>query len=102
MRVRPPSCVLFPYTTLFRSVSEITCTKVTDGATCKLLAESLWGEGKKVVIDFVKTDKDKLEPYLHVTLQDTLTSSYATSSRGDRRRETLSLNFTKVEFKNTG
>ena len=84
------------------SVSEIVVTKVTDGASCKLFQASLFGEGKTVNIDFCKTDKDKLEPYLSLTLENTMVSSFSTSSGGDRPSESLSLNFTKIEFKNIG
>ena len=84
------------------SVSEITVTKDTDASSPKLLNEALQGEGKKVVIDFCKTDKGKLEVYLTITLENTMVSGYSLSSGGDRPSESVSLNFTKVEFKNTG
>lgn len=84
------------------SVSEITVTKATDIATVKLLDEALQGEGQKVVIDFCKTDKGKLEVYLEYTLTNCMISGYSLSSGGDRPSESLSLNFTKVECKNVG
>ena len=84
------------------SVSEIVVTKVTDGASVKLLQASCFGEGKDVQIDFCKTDKDKLEPYLTLTLTNTMVSGYSISSGGDRPSESVSLNFTKIECKNTG
>jgi len=83
------------------SVSEITVTKSTDSASVKLVTEALEGEGKKVVIDFCKTDKGKLETYVSFTLENCMISGYSLSSGGDRPSESLSLNFTKVEFKNT-
>jgi type VI secretion system secreted protein Hcp len=84
------------------SVSEITVTKATDASSVKMLNEAYQGEGKKVQIDFCKTDKGKLEVYLTITLTNTMISGYSLSSGGDRPTESLSLNFTKVEFKNTG
>ena len=84
------------------SVSEIVVTKVTDGASCKLFQASLFGEGKDVQIDFCKTDKDKLEAYLTLTLENTLVSSYSTSSGGDRPSESISLNYLTIEYKNIG
>jgi type VI secretion system secreted protein Hcp len=84
------------------SVSEITVTKATDIASTKLLNEAYQGEGKTVTIDFCKTDKDKLEAYLTLTLENTMVSGYSISSGGDRPSESLALNFTKVEFKNIG
>lgn len=83
------------------SVSEIVVTKQSDAATPKLLQESLWGEGKTVEIDFVKTEKGKLTKYMTYKLTNTLISGYSLSSGGDRPTESLSLNFTKIEFSQT-
>jgi type VI secretion system secreted protein Hcp len=84
------------------SVSEIVVTKMTDAASTGLLREALWGEGKLVKIDFCKTDKDKIEPYLQLELENTMVSSFSVSSGGDRPMESLSLNFTKIVFNNIG
>ncbi len=70
-------------------------------ATTKILDEVLHGEGKLVTIDFCKTDKGKLETYMAYKLTDVLISGYSISSGGDRPSESLSLNFTKIEFKGT-
>src|SRR5262245_48610472 len=78
------------------SVSEIVVTKPTDSASNKILNEALQGEGKKVKIDFCKTDAGKLEPFLQYELENTLISGFSLSSGGDRPTETVSLNFTKV------
>jgi type VI secretion system secreted protein Hcp len=83
------------------SVSEIVVTKPTDVASTKLFNEALQGEGTDVTIDFCKTDKGKLETYMTYTLTNTMVSSFSMSSGGDRPMESLSFNFTKVEFKNT-
>ncbi len=80
------------------SVSEIVVTKTSDSASANLIREALWGEGKKVKIDFCKTDKDKFEPYYQYELEATLISGYSVSSGGDRPMESLSLNFTKITF----
>jgi len=84
------------------SVSEIIVTKVIDAASTNLFRASLFGEGKKVKIDFCKTDKDKVEPYLQLELENTLVSSYSVSSGGDRPTESMSLNFTKITYNNIG
>jgi type VI secretion system secreted protein Hcp len=84
------------------SVSEIVVTKATDMASTKLLNEALQGEGVDVKIDFCKTDKGNLETYIQYTLTNTMISGYSLSSGGDRPSESISLNFTKVEFKSTG
>jgi type VI secretion system secreted protein Hcp len=84
------------------SVSEIVVTKPTDIASTKLFDESLEGEGQDVTIDFCKTDKGKLETYMQYNLTNTMISGFSMSSGGDRPQESLSFNFTKIEFKNTG
>ncbi len=84
------------------SLSEITVTKMTDAASANLFRASLFGEGKKVKIDFCKTDKDALEPYLQLELENTLVSNYSVSSAGDRPMESLSLNYTKITYNNVG
>jgi type VI secretion system secreted protein Hcp len=83
------------------SISEITVTKAQDISTPKVLNEALQGEGKTVLIDFTKTEKGKLVVYMTYTLTNTMISGYSISSGGDRPSESLSLNFTKVEYKNT-
>ena len=82
------------------SVSEITVTKATDISSPKLLNEAYQGEGQTVIIDFCKTDKGKLEVYMTYTLEDCMVRGYSISSGGDRPSESLSLNFTKIEYKN--
>lgn len=82
------------------SISEVVLTKVMDQSSTQLLRDSLWGEGKKVEIKLVKTDKDKLEIYAEYILEETMLSGYSISSGGDRPTESISLNFTKFEFNN--
>jgi type VI secretion system secreted protein Hcp len=60
------------------------------------------GEGKEVKIDFCKTDIDSPEPYLQLTLSNTLVSHWGISSASDRPTEAITLSFTNVEFKNIG
>jgi type VI secretion system secreted protein Hcp len=82
------------------SISEIVVTKATDKSTPKLLNEALQGEGVKVQIDFCKTDKGVLEVYQTYSLEDCMISGYSVSSGGDKPSESVSLNFTKIEYKN--
>src|SRR5215469_2243987 len=88
------------------SVREIHVTKDTDSASPNLLRASLGlppaDEGKTVNIDFCKTDTSQPEPYLQLTLTNCLVSGWSINSGGDRPNESVTLNFTKVEFKNTG
>jgi len=84
------------------AVSEIVVTKDVDSASTGLYRLSLWGEGKKVKIDFCKTDKDKFEPYLQLELENTLVSNYSVSGHGgvghSQPMETVSLNTTKITY----
>jgi type VI secretion system secreted protein Hcp len=84
------------------SVSEITVTKGLDSSSVNLLQEALAGEGKKVTLDFCKTDKNELVKYLSFELENTMISGYSASSGGDRPQESLSLNFTKISMTETG
>jgi type VI secretion system secreted protein Hcp len=81
------------------SVSEVVVTKLHDESSPDFTRESLTGDGKKVVVHFVKTGENELLPYLEITLENTLVSGYSISSGGDRPMESLSLNFTKIEYK---
>ena len=87
------------------SVSEIVVTKDLDCASTGLFKAALWGEGKKVKIDFCKTDKDKWEAYMQMELENALISSFSTSGSGGdgnaRPMESLSLNFTKITYVTT-
>ena len=83
------------------AVSEVVLTKVTDSATTGLFEAALCGEGKKLTINFVKTDADQLETFLSYELQESLVSSYSMSSGGDNPSESVTVNFTKIVMKKT-
>jgi type VI secretion system secreted protein Hcp len=84
------------------SVSEVTLTKLLDAASPKLLEDGLRGEfGAKVIVHFVRTEKNALVDFLQLTLTNAGVSGYSFSSGGDRPSESVSINFTKVEFSNT-
>lgn len=80
------------------SISEVTVTKENDISTGKLMTQALSGHGCDVQIDFTRTYKDQQEIYLTLMLTNTIISGYSHSSSGDRPMESLSLNFTKVQF----
>src|SRR5262245_60943385 len=61
------------------SVNEIVVTKTEDCASTSLFKAALWGEGKKVKIDFCKTDQNKIEVYMQLELENTMVSSYTAS-----------------------
>lgn len=81
------------------SVSEITLTKAMDGASPKLFTESATGNvGKTVKIDLVSTGSPG-NTYVTYTLTNALISSYSVSTGGDRPSESISISFTKIEYK---
>lgn len=83
------------------SVSEVTVTKMMDGASTSLFTESATGAaGKKVEIHLVSTGSPG-NTYAEYTLTNALISGYSVSSGGDRPSESLSINFTKIEYKLT-
>lgn len=83
------------------SVSEITVTKQYDASSPHLFVESCTGAaGKTVKIDLVSTGSPGVT-YGQYTLTDTLVSAYSISTGGDRPTESISLSFTKIEFKLT-
>jgi type VI secretion system secreted protein Hcp len=55
-----------------------------------------------VTIHFTKTNKDQQDTYMEYILSNTLVSGFSTNSTGDRPVETVSLNFTKIEYNYTG
>lgn len=82
------------------SVNEIVVTKFQDVSSVSLFRLAIDGKGKKVIIAFCRSDTAQTE-YLRVEMENTLISSYSTGggdSGHDRPIESLSLNFTKVEF----
>jgi len=83
------------------SVSEVVITKTQDAASADIVKTSLGGEGKKCIFSFTKSGTDMKEAaYMIITLEHTLISSFNMSSHGEGiPNESLSLNFTKIEYK---
>lgn len=81
------------------SISEIVVTKTMDGASPKIFTESATGvKGKKVEIHFVSTGSPGAT-YVEYELTDALISGYSISSGGDRPTESITFNFTKIQYK---
>jgi type VI secretion system secreted protein Hcp len=81
------------------SVSEVTISKLMDSASPKLFTESCTGAaGKKVQIHLVSTGSPG-NTYVEYTLTNALISSYSVSTGGDRPSESVSISFTKLEYK---
>jgi type VI protein secretion system component Hcp len=79
-------------------VSEILVTKAQDMTSAALNKECIHGEGKKVVIDYVKAINGKPKVYLTMTLSDVTISSCGVSGGQSRPTETFSLTFKKLEY----
>jgi type VI secretion system secreted protein Hcp len=81
------------------SFSEIATAKLADKATPRLFGEAVAGEGKTVEIHFTMSGGDGT-PFVYqiIKLYNVMVSSFAQSSGGDRPSESLSLNYTKIEF----
>jgi type VI secretion system secreted protein Hcp len=82
------------------TVLEVSITKAMDIATPKILQQALQGKGVEVTIHLCKTDQNELQMYAEYILSNTLISSFSTNTSGDRPFESLSLNFTKVQYRN--
>jgi type VI secretion system secreted protein Hcp len=80
-------------------------TKDQDNASPNLMRAALGlppaGEGKTVVISFVKTDASGSEAYQEYMLRHTLVSGWSQSSGGDRPSESVTLNFTGFYYRIT-
>ena len=83
------------------SVSEVTLTKLMDSTSPLLFQEACIGKACKAQVDLVETGSDQLNTYLEITLTNAMISGYSVSSGGDRPSESISINFTKIEYKYT-
>jgi type VI secretion system Hcp family effector len=63
-----------------------------------LLATAEGRHFDQAVLTVHRRVEDRFEPYMKYILEDLLVSGYSVSSGGDRPTESLSLNFTKIEF----
>lgn len=80
------------------TISEIVVTKYMDSSSNYLYRESMHGQATKVLLDLAKMDGGMPDIYLQLMLTNVLISSYSMSSGGDSRMESLTLNFTKLEW----
>jgi type VI secretion system secreted protein Hcp len=83
------------------SFSEVTMTKSMDIASTELFMQATCGKSLgKAEIHFTQTGGTtaKGQVYLKIELEESLVSSYSTSSGGDRPTESFSLNFTKLSY----
>lgn len=83
------------------SVTEVIISKVTDSTSPLLLQEALIGKASTAKIDVVQTGPDQLNTFLEITLTNAMVSQYSISGGGERPTESITLDFTKIEFKYT-
>ena len=69
-----------------------------DKSTFAWLQEALKGKGVDCTINFCSTDASQLRTYAEYKLTNCMISGYSVSSGGDRPIESLSINFTKIEY----
>jgi type VI secretion system secreted protein Hcp len=86
------------------SISEITCTKQTDGTTVKLFEEACTGKmNKKVDFKFLRTGAGQPQEYLCFETNGTGISGLSFSAAGgqgnSRPMESVSFNFDKISIK---
>jgi type VI secretion system secreted protein Hcp len=84
------------------NISEVTLTKSMDSTSPLLAQEALIGKGVDAVVELVQTSDSQLETFLSVKLTNALLSSYSMVSSGDRPQETITLNFTKIDYVYSG
>ena len=85
------------------SVTEVTCTKLTDGSSVGLLTEGLTGKfNRSVSLLFMRQGTARLLPYLVYSLFDAGITSFNHSGSGEGSpTESFTLNFTAIDFKYT-
>jgi len=82
------------------SVSEVTVSKRMDVSSYRWLEESLYGQkAVKCTVHFMRTGEGgSLEQYSEYIFTNCLVSGYTVSSGGDGATESISINFTKLEY----
>lgn len=88
------------------SLSEVVVTKQFDQTSNAMFEASTAGtKGTKAEIAFTRsgvgTSSGKQIELLRLTLEESLISGFSMSSGGDRPSESISFNYTKIEFKYT-
>jgi type VI secretion system secreted protein Hcp len=79
-------------------ISELQIAKRQDSTSPLLFQESLIGKAGDCQIDLTQTGADKLEIFCTIKLTNAMVSNYSMSSSGERPAESLSINFTKIEY----
>jgi len=81
------------------SFSEVTMTKPLDQTSMQMMQYCAKGDSFKTIeIAFIKSAGNVNERYLTVKMSNTLISGHSMSSGGDRPSESISLNYTQIDF----
>lgn len=83
------------------SISEIVITRINDKYSPLFFQESISGKGRSMTIYFTQGSGKTAVTYLTIHLENVLISSYSFSNSGDKPVESITLNFTKIEYKYT-
>jgi len=87
----------------YPDISEVTISKVMDGASTGLFKEALTGaKGCTVLIDIVKTGADKIEKYVAYEFEECLLSNYEMEAYSSSAPvENISISFAKITMSYT-
>jgi type VI secretion system secreted protein Hcp len=81
------------------SFSEVTLTKELDAASAQLFKNSTTGQGKTATIRITATlASGAEEKFMEYILEDAIITGFYHSSNGNRPIETITLNFSTVQF----
>lgn len=81
------------------SLADITLEKALDAASHELLKHMLKGKViPKGVFTFIAANNKEAEKYLEVTLDNIIISSLSQHSSGEQPGESVSFNYSKIEF----
>jgi type VI secretion system secreted protein Hcp len=80
-------------------LSEISCTKAWDLATCDIIKTCLIGDAlDKATLYFFRMQDSEPKPYITITLMEPMIGNYSVSSGGEVPTETFTLNFTAIQI----
>lgn len=83
------------------SITEIVITRTTDKYSPLFFQESVSGNGRSMTIYMTQGNGKTASIYLTIHLENVLISGYSFSNSGDKPVESITLNFTKIEYKYT-
>jgi type VI secretion system secreted protein Hcp len=79
--------------------NEFTIKKTTDKASPVFFKAFHSGQHDSCTVNFDRQNTSETQPFMTFHMENVMISSYHVSSGGDRPTESISFNFTKIEFK---